>query len=282
MTTLKPVEPVATVEHFPGLSAELLLLLKSLAISDWSAATACPGWSVKDVAAHLLGGNLSRLSFGRDRLKQPETTGGPMEYAELVDFINQRNAEWVSACRQISHPLLIQFIELTDPQVYEYFKSLPSCEKAGIPVSWAGETQSAWWFDIAREYTEKWLHQQHIRAAVGAPLLVERQWLFPVLDTFLRALPHAYRNVNVPDGTAISLQISGEAGGDWVLLHQNGKWQLYIGMMDGTAATVQIDQMTAWRLFTKSIDSPTAQSRINFAGDFVLGRQFLDTVAIMA
>lgn len=277
-----PVAPVETVERFPGLSARLLKLLKSLPAGHWEAPTACPGWSVKDVAAHLLGGNLGRLSFGRDRLQLPQGGDGPQGYAELVGFINRRNAEWVEAARQISFPLLIQFIELTDPQVYEYFKSLPPYEKAGIPVAWAGEAQSAWWFDIAREYTEKWLHQQHIREAVGAPLLIERPWLYPVLDTFLRALPHAYRQVNAPDGTAVCLRITGKAGGRWTLLRQKGQWQLHTGETGNATASVQIDQGTAWRLFSKGIDSATAQSVTSFAGDFALGRQFLEAVAIMA
>jgi len=62
---VKSIEPILTVELFPGLSAQLLNLLEGLPGPAWDAQTACPGWSVKDVAAHLLGGNLRRLSFGR-------------------------------------------------------------------------------------------------------------------------------------------------------------------------------------------------------------------------
>src|SRR5512145_310419 len=112
MAAIEPVKPIETVELFPGLNAELLCLLKSLPATDWDTATACQGWSVKDVTAHLLGGNLGRLSFGRDKLQLPQVGDGPQGYAELVDFINRRNAAWVAAARQISFPLLIEFIEL--------------------------------------------------------------------------------------------------------------------------------------------------------------------------
>ena len=74
-------------------------------------------------------------------------------------------------------------------------EALPAFESGGPAVAWAGDKQSPNWFDIAREYTEKWLHQQHIREAVGQPVLDERRWLFPVLDTFMRALPHVYRDI---------------------------------------------------------------------------------------
>ena len=33
----------------------------------------------------------------------------------------------------------------------------------------AGEAVSANWFDVAREFTERWHHQQQIRLAIGGP-----------------------------------------------------------------------------------------------------------------
>jgi uncharacterized protein (TIGR03083 family) len=213
-TLMKPVEPIETVELFPEMSAELLRLLRNLPHTAWYQPTACPAWSVKDVVAHLLGGTLGRLSSGRDRLIQPKPNVAPKSYAELVAHINQQNAEWVNVARRLSQQLLIAFLELTDPQLYQYFKALPPFERAGPAVAWAGENHSPNWFDIAREFTEKWLHQAHVREAVGQPLLVERKWLFPVLDTFMRALPYAYRDMVVADGNAVWFHITGAAGGD--------------------------------------------------------------------
>ena len=285
---MKPVELVHTVELFPALSAALLHLLKNLPDTAWDRATACQTWSVKDVVAHLLGGNLGRLSFGRDRLTQPKLNISPKNYAELVDYINRQNEEWVNAARRISPKLLIEFLELTDPQLYRYFKALPPFEPGGSAVAWAGfdvssaERQSPHWFDIAREYTEKWLHQQHIREAVNQPLLVERKWLFPVLDTFMRALPHTYRRIDAADGVAIWFHIAGEAGGDWSLVRQKGVWRLFSGETPHAVSVVRLDQDIAWRLFTKGISQGAAQARIQSERDVVLGLRILELVSIMA
>lgn len=287
---MNPVEPIFTVELFPGLSTELLGVLKSLPSDAWDLPTACADWSVKDVAAHLLGGNLGRLSFGRDRLKHPRLGALSMDYEALVQAIDRQNAEWVSIAQRFSYPLLVDFVELTDPQLYQYFRALPPFEPSGPAVAWAGDSQSPNWFDIAREYTEKWLHQQHIREAVGRPVLAERKWLFPVLDTFLRALPHTYRSLEAADGTAIGFQITGEAGGDWWLRREQAAWRLYAGQAAGAAARVSLDQDTAWRLFTKGyrpgyrpgLRPETAQSGIQFEGDAALGMRILQMVAIMA
>lgn len=279
---MKAVEPIHTVELFPQLSAELLNLLKSLPPPAWELETACPTWSVKDVAAHLVGGNLGRLSFGRDRHISPQRDLAPGSYPELVDYINRQNAEWIEVARRISPGLLLEFLELTDPQLYLYFKSLPPFEPGVLPVAWAGESQSANWFDIAREYTEKWLHQQHIREAVHQPCLTARRWLFPVLDTFMRALPHTYRTQPAPEGAAITFTLVGEAGGTWSLLRRHGDWLLFCGPAPGAVSSVRLGQDLAWRLFTKGVSREVAQSQIQVEGDRRLGAEILNMVAIIA
>jgi uncharacterized protein (TIGR03083 family) len=280
--TFQPLQPIQTVELFPGLSAQLLSLLKSLPNQDWELPSACPGWTVRDVAAHLLGGTLGRLANGRDRLARRHSEGASPTFDELVAIIDRYNAEWVSAARRLSPRLLVDFLELTDPQLSLYFKALPPFEPARIGVLWAGEAHSLNWFDIAREYTEKWLHQQHIREAVGAPLLLERGWLFPVLDSFLRALPHAYREVEAIEGAAVHVQIVGAAGGDWTLLRQGGGWVLYSGAASEAAASVRMGAEVAWRLFTKGLDPLAAREQVQIEGDRKLGEVLLGMVAIMA
>jgi hypothetical protein len=155
-------------------------------------------------------------------------------------------------------------------------------EPARIGVTWAGEARSPNWFDIAREYTEKWLHQQHIREAVGAPVMTERRWLYPVLDTFLRGLPHTFRQVEAGDGVAVMVGIRGEAGGEWSLLREGSAWRLYNDAHPEPGAVVSMDQDLAWRLFTKGISPEAARPAIRIDGDPALGSQVLALVAIMA
>lgn len=279
---MNAVGPIATLELFPGLSAELLDLLNGLPLTAWDNATACAGWSVQDVVAHLLGGNVGRLSFGRDNHRLRDGRAFPSDYAAQVAFIDQLNAEWVTTARRLSPPLLIDFLATTDEQLYQYFQSLPPLAVSGAAVTWAGDIQSPNWFDIAREYTEKWLHQQHIREAVGAPLLTERKWLFPVLDTFLRALPYTYRTVVAPEGTTITFHITGEAGGDWSLQRTDGQWRLWTGAAPTAVATASLDQDLAWRLCTKGVSPMMVGTQIQITGDATLALGILQMVSIMA
>jgi hypothetical protein len=120
----------------------------------------------------------------------PAKPDGPVEtYADLVGYLNRLNAEWITATRRVSPPLLIDLLEHTGGQLARLFLELDPGAPAIFPVAWAGEERSANWFDIAREYTERWLQQQQIRDAVGAPGLTARPWMHPVLVPFVRALP---------------------------------------------------------------------------------------------
>jgi uncharacterized protein (TIGR03083 family) len=73
---MQPVEPVAVLDLFPEERRHLLELLNGLTAKEWAAPTVCPGWSVKDVAAHLLGGDLSELARGRDGFASPSFAPG--------------------------------------------------------------------------------------------------------------------------------------------------------------------------------------------------------------
>ena len=115
-----------------------------------------------------------------------------------------------------------------------------------------------------------------------APGLTTRPWLHPVLDTFVRGLPHCYRNVDADDGACVTFYITGEAGGTWTLCKEQPAWRLYAGRAPEVAAHVRLNQDTAWRLFTRGLSPEDARLRILIEGDEALGTRVLDLVAVMA
>ena len=279
---MKPVEPIFVADLFGEIHEELLMLLRGLSADDWYKPTVAGNWQVRDIAAHLLDSDIRRLSFQRDNAPQvpPET---PIEsYADLVGFLNQLNADWVKAAKRISPQLLIEFLSITGAEVTKLFKSLDPYSPALFGVAWAGEESSLHWFDVAREYTEKWHHQQQIRDAVGAPALYSRKWLHPVLDAFVRALPVNYKNTQAALGTQISFVITGEAGDVWTLVKVVDGWQLFAGIADNVVCRIEFSQDTAWRLMTKGLSRDQAAKRISITGTESFAEPLLGTLAVMA
>jgi uncharacterized protein (TIGR03083 family) len=273
--------PVFLVDLFPGLHAELMTLLRGLRPEDWSRPTACALWTVKDITAHLLDSGLRRLSVGRDGLDAAPDT--PISsHADLVGYLNRLNAQWTAAARRLSPRVLIELLDFTSGPLHAFFRSLDPHGPALFEVAWAGESASENWFDIGREYTERWLHQQQIREAVGAPGLTSRRWLHPTLDIFVRALPFSYHRVAAPAGRSVRVVIEGEAGGVWTLVRSAEGWRLFAGGEAGPAATVSLDQGAAWKLFSKGLDRESARRSIRIEGDPNLGQPLLDALAVMA
>lgn len=279
---MKLVEPIFVTDIYSQLHVELIALLKSLAPDDWYKPTAAGAWKVRDIVAHLLDSDIRRLSFQRDNAPQVPPDTPIQSYRDLVDFLNDLNAVWVKAAQRISPSLLIQMHELTGAQVCELFASLDPFSPGLFGVTWAGEEVSENWFDVAREYTEKWHHQQQIRDAIGAPPLTERKWLFPVLDTFLRGLPYTYRNMTADEGTRIGFIITGESGGTWTLQREGAAWTLYAGIGDNAAGEIQLDQDTAWRLLTKGLSREAATARVAISGQQEFGKPLMGMLAVMA
>jgi len=282
---VKPLEPVLTLHLFPEEGAALLKLLASLSAPKWDLQTVCSGWSVKDIAAHLLADDLGRLARGRDAYPRAAFAPSSPENieAQLLEFINQQNESWVAAARRLSPRLLIDLLRWSGDETQKYFESLA----IGEPVSWAGPEPAPVWLDIAREYTERWLHQAQIRDAASAPLLTQPRLFLPVLDTFVRALPHTFRDLARPHGTHVVLLITriGETGSaplQWSLVREATRWSLFDSATFEPSATVRMDADTAWRLFTKGLTKPEALARTKITGDQALGEKILDTVSIIA
>jgi uncharacterized protein (TIGR03083 family) len=269
---------ILVADRFPALRAKLLDLLAGLSGDDWDRPTAARQWSVKDVCAHLLGGDVGIISRRRDQFRLP---GPPVEnHQQLIALIDRLNAEWVQAARRISPQLLHEFLALTAPAVEECFASLDPMAMNGA-VSWAGPERAPVWFDIAREFTERWHHQQQIRDATSRPPLYDPYFFAPVLDAFVRAFPHNFRHTEAPIGTTVRLSISGEAGGTWFIQKQSDHWLLLLDSPSQLAADVVIPQDTAWRLFTKGLTAEVARSRSTVHGDDSFAVPIFSTVAII-
>lgn len=275
---MTPPSDVRVVELFPPLLQELLALLDSLTHDDWGRPTACAGWSVKEVSAHLLGGDLGNLSRRRDAWPSGIVPRSP---EDLAVQLNAHNERWVQTVRFLSPRMLQDLLALAGPQISAYFASL-DLSATGDPVSWAGPDPAPVWLDVAREYTERWHHQQHIRDAVGRPGLQDPRFFAPVLATFVHALPMTYRDVVAPAGTLVGLTISGPAGGRWTLRRGASAWELQAGASGPAAAEVTLDEDAAWRLFTKGLTRERAAAAAKISGDRRLGDKLLDAVAIIA
>jgi uncharacterized protein (TIGR03083 family) len=268
--------PIDVRPLLPGERAKLLGLLGGLKSSDWTRATVCPGWNVHDVALHLLGNDIGRLGW----LASSEARSGRLDFLALAELIEQSNEDWVRATRRIPHSLLVEFLAFTGPRVDAAFAQLDMGAK-GVAVAWTGTGPSPYWLDIAREYTERWAHHQHIRQALGKPELLGRRWLHPVLTAFMRALPLAYESIPAPLDTRVAVVVDGPAGGRWLLRRGDERWCLIPDDGRPAATEVRLGQDFVWRLWTRLVTVEEVEASIAISGDENLGIPAARAVAVM-
>ncbi|MEU5870920.1 maleylpyruvate isomerase family mycothiol-dependent enzyme [Glycomyces sp. NPDC047369] len=254
---------------------KLMSLLRGLAADEW-AAEAVPGWSVRDLASHVLADCYGRLK-SRDGHE-----GGPRFAAgeTLEAFIHRINGEWVAAFARVSPAALTDTLGLIGAQTAAYFAAT-DLDGPALGVSWAGADPAPRWLDTARELTEMWTHRQQIRTAAGLETDTDPRFLSVVLDAFMRALPHTMRNTKAPNGTQVRIGVPGPAGGTWNVTATGERWSLAEPAAERPAAAVELDAETAWRLCTRGIEPEAALARARTEGDAGLAAAACRIVSIV-
>ena len=257
---------------FPGLRAELTTLLAGLSGEDWARATACPGWSVHTVAAHLLGVELGNVSVRRDGWAL-----GPAEGEDLDDWLNAFNEQWVDAARRISPALLIELLDLAGRRFEEHIATL-DLDGVGGPVKWAtGPDAAPVWLDVGREYMERYVHQQQIRDATGRSPL-GAAFTGPVLTTAAHALPRALDGVTRPPGTVVTFGAEGDGGGMWYVVRATTGWELDATAQAGpVACRARTTVDGALKLYIRDPSAPT----LTWEGDREIAEALAGVKAIL-
>ncbi|WP_435857125.1 hypothetical protein [Streptomyces mobaraensis] len=110
----------------------------------------------------------------------------------------------MAAFSRVSPAALTETLDVIGAQTARFFESV-GLDAPSLGVAWAGIDPAPMWLDSARDFTAFWTHRQQIRHAVGLPTDQDPTSLSVVLDTFMRAVPHTLRTVDVPPGTQVRL-----------------------------------------------------------------------------
>jgi uncharacterized protein (TIGR03083 family) len=278
---LESPAPVDTRRMFRPVSGSLVTLLRGLSPGDWQRPTVAGSWLVRDVLAHLLDSTLRRLSFHRDGMTPPSPAMPIKSERDFVAFINELNAQWVATAGRLSPRVLTDMYERASGDLADWFESLPLIAPALFAVSWAGEQASANWFDIGREFTELWHHQEQIRMAVGADPVPDARYRQAVIDIAVRGLPHAYRHVVAEPGQTVVIDVSGAAGGQWTLVRESDRWTLMRGEPGSETARIRLDENAAWKLLFNALPEGEAARAVRVSGRAELAGALLQARSVI-
>ena len=269
-----PAAPFDARPLFAPLTAALLEVLSGLSPAQWRQPSGVGAWSVHQLAAHILDGMRRRVAAQRDGW-QPPPQAPITDYASLVAHVNTINRAGVEGLAARSPRQLIEAVARASAELIDCFAALPLEAPGFYAVAWAGQQQSPHWFDVARELTEQWHHQQQLRVAVGAPELSQPHLTHAVLRAWMVGLPHAYRAAQAAPGARVHISLDGPGGGSWALRRDGDAWAFDAQPMGEPTAAIAAPVGVVWRLYSRLISPERARAELRITGPAALAEPLL-------
>ncbi len=283
MTDVDPFRFMVPVSVLDVLRPERNLLcdlLASLTAADWSRPTECPAWTIRGLALHVLGDDLSLLARQRDaevpslltEISLPEWESAP---ANVLDRFNER---WVHAATFLSPALVVELLRTTGVWTSAYYDTVDP-DSRGEPVLLFAPGPAPYWVIAAREYVERWVHHLQIRRALGLgagplddPVLRDRA--YEVLATAFARL------VALVDPPPAAEVVVGFGEQSWTYGHDGSAgWTARRGRADAPVVAASIDARVATTVLSRGLSQPETVAAITVTGDATLGASLRDAMA---
>jgi uncharacterized protein (TIGR03083 family) len=253
-------------------------LLTGLQAADWERPSPCPGWSILGLCGHLLGGDFGLLARHRDGHYGTIPPAGATE-GEFVAWLDEMQAEWVVASRQLSPRLVTDLLRWTGPQVADTFL-LEDPRARTASVSWAGSGPVPVWLDQARELSEYWIHRQQLLQGLGRSSDLRADLAGPVLDGLRWAYPYRLAQTPSQPGDTVTLAVTGPVTKTWYLVAAGIGWRFEDQPGARIAASLAMSTEDAWRLLTSNLPAGR-RSELTASGDSAIIETLLLTRAII-
>jgi uncharacterized protein (TIGR03083 family) len=178
-----------------------LALLSNLTDEAWSAPTGCPGWTVRDVAAHLAALESEISTTGR---------GGPTDVAVAGAELAAAYAEAGVRMRDDMTPAaLVDELRIAVAVRRNVLATLPDDPRARAEdtpggIAWSNEVL------LRNRMVDMWVHEQDIRLAAGVPGGYDGVAAVLVVSGFLLALPYVLaKKLKADPGTRLVVETTG-------------------------------------------------------------------------
>lgn len=248
----------STIDDFAALVA-------SLSDSQWGWATACPGWSVTDVVAHVI--DLESHFFGDERPDhQPDWVNLPHVKTDMQQFIevgvDARRGRSPSAMRdELAAVIDRRSKQLQDADMQQQ-------------VQWfVGEItlERLLWmrcFDI-------WTHEQDIRSAIGDPGGFDTAGAHVAWQRIHETLPYIWGKKVAASGT-LALDVAAPGPSGMLIVTMDGDRAVY---SDSAVPDVRVGISWADLAARAAGRTTAADVDVTIDGDQALGRRFLEELA---
>ncbi len=266
-------EPV--IDQLAEVWASIVAACDRLPPEAWGLSTDCPGWTVRDHLAHLIG--IERMLLGH-----PVPPAPAVVPAYVNNEIGSVNEAWISLYRdRPGAEVLAEFSET----VASRLAALRSYGTAEFDeVGWSPIGEAPYREFMAVRVVDCWAHEQDIRLAVDRPGGRGGAGELLSLDRCDKAMPFVVgKKAAAPDGASVVFDVSGPEARRFAVVMSGGRGRMAFGVPDTSTVELHMDQATYWRLgFGRVAPAEVlAAEGVTFDGDTGLGRAVVSSMSFM-
>jgi uncharacterized protein (TIGR03083 family) len=195
------------VDALSGVWSSIDELLGSLDEAQWDTPTSLPGWTVRDVAAHLIG---TESMLAGEEAPGGEADADAERPPHVKNDIGAFNERWVEGLRdQAPAAVLERFRRITSARL----EALRSMSQADFDApSWTPVGQATYGRFMQIRVFDCWLHEQDIRDAVARPGHDSGPCAEQSIDEVARALGFLVgKRAGAPAGSRVTVELTGPA-----------------------------------------------------------------------
>jgi len=241
---------------------------------EWELPTDCPGWSVKDHVAHLIGTESMLLGL-------PSPPPVPPGLPHVRNPIGEMNEAWVASLRDQSGPVVLaHFRDVTDRRLVELAEMDDAALEADTP-SPIGVVPYARFMDV--RVMDCWVHEQDIRRAVGRHGHLDGDAAEAAIRRLTSSFPLIVgKRVAPPDGTSVVLDITGPRRLALAVAVEGGR-ATPVDAPDTPTAAAMMELETFVRLVTGRCTGAEALEAggVTLVGDVGIARALVENLSTM-
>ncbi|HEX6476995.1 MAG TPA: maleylpyruvate isomerase family mycothiol-dependent enzyme [Acidimicrobiales bacterium] len=247
---------------------------EDLSPEQWDTMTDCPGWTVRDQLAHVIGTESALLG-------RPSPDPAPSGLPHVHNPMGEINEAWVEARRQLpGDKVLAEFEEVTAARVAALGAMTDEELEANTP-SPVGEVPYTTFMDV--RVMDCWTHEQDIRRALGRPGHPDGPAPNAAIDRFVSSLGYVVgKRVGAPDGATVVLELrTVPAARRIAVVMSDGRARSTKPPADPTVRiTIDPEAYACLAAGRWTADRAVASDRVAFVGDEALGRRVVGNMSI--
>lgn len=219
--------------------------LHGLTPQQWDAPTECPGWSVRDVAGHLLG--MARMAASLREQSRQTKLAGRLAAERACLFIDALTDIQVEDHRGLTNQQVLQAFERTGPKATRGRRRTPGfIRRRAMPVpQHVNGVDEPWQIGFLVDTIltrDPWMHRVDIARATGTELVLTREHDRVIVDD-------AVREWAARHGRPVHLRLTGPVGGEWSFGTNGGAPAPACAPVDG-GPSLELDAVEFCRLIS--------------------------------